>query len=138
MYSVRLVDFTRSISIAVCVSMLLVSCASSPTVLKYDSVTNGARVAVIPFRDCTIPGQDDCGGSGNIAGSIYARVLASHAGILVQAVSRPVGSGEALTDDAAVRFASTKGFDYVVNGDPQFPASRVNPSAGALTWILGE
>ena len=28
--------------------------------------------------------------------------------------------------------------DYVVNGDPQFPASRVNPSAGALTWILGE
>jgi len=25
----------------------------------------------------------------------------------------------------------------VINGDPQFPASRVNPSAGTLTWILG-
>jgi len=27
--------------------------------------------------------------------------------------------------------------DCVINGDPQFPASRVNPSAGTLTWILG-
>ena len=28
--------------------------------------------------------------------------------------------------------------DRVIKGDPQFPASRVNPSAGKLTWILGE
>jgi len=28
--------------------------------------------------------------------------------------------------------------DRVINGDPQFPASRVNPTAGTLTWILGE
>jgi hypothetical protein len=116
MYSVERVCSARSIIVA-CVSMLLFSCASSPTVLKYDSVPSGGRVAVIPFRDCTIPGQDDCGGSGNIAGGIYARVLASHPGIQVQPVSRPVGAGEALTDDAAVKFAATKGFDYVVNGE---------------------
>ncbi len=28
--------------------------------------------------------------------------------------------------------------DQVLNGDSKFPASRVNPTAGNLTWILGE
>ena len=28
--------------------------------------------------------------------------------------------------------------DRVIKGDPQFPASRVNPFAGELTWIIGE
>src|SRR5213594_1287570 len=28
--------------------------------------------------------------------------------------------------------------ERVISGDPQFPASRVNPTAGKLTWILGE
>src|SRR5256714_719046 len=28
--------------------------------------------------------------------------------------------------------------DRVIGGDPQVPASRVNPTAGKLTWILGE
>ncbi len=27
--------------------------------------------------------------------------------------------------------------DRVIKGDPKFPASRVNPTAGSLTWILG-
>jgi len=28
--------------------------------------------------------------------------------------------------------------DRIISGDPQFPASRVNPTCGKLTWILGE
>lgn len=28
--------------------------------------------------------------------------------------------------------------DRVIKGDPEFPASRVNPTAGTLIWILGE
>jgi 6-phosphogluconolactonase len=28
--------------------------------------------------------------------------------------------------------------DRVINRDPEFPASRVNPNSGQLTWILGE
>jgi 6-phosphogluconolactonase len=28
--------------------------------------------------------------------------------------------------------------ERVIDGDPNFPASRVNPTAGELTWILGE
>src|SRR6202047_3954700 len=28
--------------------------------------------------------------------------------------------------------------DRVIKGDPKFPASRVNPTTGSLTWILGE
>jgi 6-phosphogluconolactonase len=32
----------------------------------------------------------------------------------------------------------TELIDRVINGDQQFPAARVNPTAGTLTWILGE
>jgi len=28
--------------------------------------------------------------------------------------------------------------DRVIKGDPQFPSARVNPTAGKLTWMLGE
>lgn len=28
--------------------------------------------------------------------------------------------------------------DSVIKGDPKYPASRVNPTSGKLTWILGE
>ena len=28
--------------------------------------------------------------------------------------------------------------EKIINGDQQYPSARVNPSAGALTWILGE
>ena len=28
--------------------------------------------------------------------------------------------------------------ERVIDGDPSFPASRVNPSAGGVTWILGQ
>lgn len=28
--------------------------------------------------------------------------------------------------------------DRVIKGDPKFPASRVSPSSGSMTWILGE
>ena len=28
--------------------------------------------------------------------------------------------------------------ERVIDGDPNFPASRVNPSAGGVTWILGQ
>src|SRR5256885_513349 len=28
--------------------------------------------------------------------------------------------------------------ERIINGDTQYPAARVNPSAGTLTWILGE
>jgi 6-phosphogluconolactonase/glucosamine-6-phosphate isomerase/deaminase len=27
--------------------------------------------------------------------------------------------------------------ERVLEGDPQFPASRVSPSAGDVTWIIG-
>jgi 6-phosphogluconolactonase len=28
--------------------------------------------------------------------------------------------------------------DAIIGGDPQYPAARVNPTSGKLTWILGE
>jgi 6-phosphogluconolactonase len=37
--------------------------------------------------------------------------------------------------------SATKSLDLierVIRGDPQFPASRVNPTAGKVTWIIGQ
>jgi 6-phosphogluconolactonase/glucosamine-6-phosphate isomerase/deaminase len=28
--------------------------------------------------------------------------------------------------------------ERVLEGDPEFPATRVNPSAGDVTWIIGQ
>ena len=33
---------------------------------------------------------------------------------------------------------NTELIDQVIKGDPKFPASRVKPTSGQLTWILGE
>ncbi len=98
-------------------ALLAVSCASVPTVVKYEAIPHGSRVAVIPFRDCTTPGQDDCGGSGNIAGTIYAQVLASRPDFRFEPVSRPIPAAEALSDDAAIKYVAGKGFDFVMNGE---------------------
>jgi hypothetical protein len=112
----RLVRQIYSSAIAI-VIVLLVGCASAPTIVKNGNIPREVKIAVIPFRDCTVQGQEDCGGSGNAAGAIYARVLASRAGYHVSPVSRPVGAGEAFTDDAAIAYAKARGFDYVVNGE---------------------
>ena len=51
-------------------------CASTPRVVVNGKVPAGATVGVVSFRDCLMPDQkDDCPGSQNIAGPVYARVL---------------------------------------------------------------
>ena len=87
-----------------------------PPVVKRGDVPAGSDIGVIMFRDCEISGQEDCDGSGNTAGSIFARVLATgrfHAA----PSSRPVGRKDPLSDDAAVEYARSKGFKYVLNGE---------------------
>jgi hypothetical protein len=99
------------------VLVLLGACMSMPPVVKRAELPRGADIAVVSFRDCTIAGQEDCDGSGNTAGSIFARVLATGPGFRAVPLSRPVGPKETLTDDAAVEFAKSKGFQYVMNGE---------------------
>jgi hypothetical protein len=98
-------------------SLLLVSCASTPPVVKRGQIPSGSELAVIPFRDCLIAGQADCDGSGNTAGNIFAQVFSASAKFRAVPLSRPVGPKEALTDDAAVALAKAKGYRYVINGE---------------------
>lgn len=85
--------------------------------VKRGEVPVGSEIAVISFRDCRIPGQEDCAGSGNVAGSIFARVFPSTARFKAVPLSRPVGPAETLTDDAAVSLAKPRGFKFVINGE---------------------
>lgn len=92
-------------------------CASAPGLIKYAPIPPHVRIAVLSFQDCTISGQEDCSGSGNIAGSIYVRVLASRPQLGAAPLSRPTGAAQPLTDDAAAKYATEKGYDYVLNGE---------------------
>ena len=97
--------------------LFLTACAPLPPVVKRGSLPANSEIAVLMFRDCVIAGQVDCDGSGNSAGSVFARVLATGSHIRALPVSRPVGAKESLTDDAAVAFAKAKGYQYVLNGE---------------------
>ena len=98
--------------------LFVASCASTPKVVVNAKVPAGASVGVISFRDCLMPEQqDDCPGSGNVAGPVFARVLASKPSLKVVPLSRPVSATQELKDDAAVAYGREKGVEYVVNGE---------------------
>ena len=100
------------------VSALALGCASTPPVVVNSKVPTGSTIGIISFRDCLMPEQkDDCPGSGNIAGPIYARVLASKPTLRVVPLSRPVGGTEELSDERAVQVGRDKNVDYVLNGE---------------------
>jgi hypothetical protein len=107
----------RNLTISLFSFLIFTSCASTPSVVKRLDVPQGTEVAIISFRDCIIAGQGDCAGSGNIAGSIFSRVFSTSDKFKAVPLSRPVGSNETLTDDAAVDFARQKGFQFVLNGE---------------------
>jgi hypothetical protein len=93
------------------------ACASTPPVVKRLDLPTGSEIAIVSFRDCLIADQEDCGGSGNTAGSVFARVFSASPRFKAVPLSRPVAPRESLTDDAAVRYAQEKGFGYVINGE---------------------
>lgn len=95
----------------------LVACASAPPVVKRGEIPPQSEIAVISFRDCLITGQEDCGGSGNVAGSIFARVFSASPRFKAVPLSRPVAPTDSLTDEAAVALAREKEFRYVINGE---------------------
>ncbi len=96
---------------------LSIACASTPAVVKRGEVPVGSELAVIPFRDCLITGQEDCAGSGNVAGSIFARVFSFPPRFKAVPLSRPVSPVATLTDDDAVALAKAHGFKFVINGE---------------------
>jgi hypothetical protein len=99
---------------------VLAGCASgsTPKVVVNEKIGSNATIGIISFRDCMIPTQqDDCPGSGNVAGPEYARVLATKPGVKVVPISRPVAGNEALSDEAAVSLGREKHVDYVLNGE---------------------
>src|SRR3954462_3228444 len=99
--------------------MLSFACASSvPKVVVNEKVPDGSSIGVVSFRDCVIPTQeDDCPGSGNVAGPMYARVLASRPTMKVTPISRPVAANKELSDADAVALARNNNVQYVLNGE---------------------
>lgn len=112
----------RSVSafVGILFTVLCLGCASSsvPKVVVNEKVPAGAVIGVVSFRDCVIPTQvDDCPGSGNVAGPLYARVLASKPTVKVVPISRPVAANQELTDAAAVEAGRQNNVEYVLNGE---------------------
>ncbi|GGA37517.1 hypothetical protein [Dyella nitratireducens] len=99
--------------------MLLAGCATDPSITVKHRVPHGGTVAVVMFEDCAIANQVDCDGSGAKASSIFVRVLSQKPGLNAVSLPRPVGAKAPLTDDAAVAYAKSKGYRYVINGEVQ-------------------
>lgn len=97
--------------------LLVAGCASTPPVVVRSNVPSGSEIAVVAFRDCIIAGQEDCDGSGNVAGSIFARVFSSKPNLKAVPLSRPVGPKETLSDGVAAEMARAKGYKFVLNGE---------------------
>jgi hypothetical protein len=55
--------------------------------------------------------------SGLAAGSIFARVFSEKPGLRAVPLSRPVAATATFDDSAAVAYARSKGYQYVINGD---------------------
>lgn len=103
---------------ALVVCGLVTGCVTTPPVTVRNQLPKNSEVAVVMFRDCTIPGQEeDCNGSGFAAGSIFARVFSEKPGTRAVPLARPVGSTAVLDDGAAAAYAKSKGYQYVINGD---------------------
>ncbi|HEX7965256.1 MAG TPA: hypothetical protein VF651_06025 [Gammaproteobacteria bacterium] len=98
-------------------ALLAMGCSHGPPKPRHPLIPDGSTVAVIMFRDCVIQDQEDCDGSGNTAGSIFASKLNDSDFIHAVPLSRPVGPKEELNDDAAVALAKAKGYAYVLNGE---------------------
>jgi len=100
------------------ICILLYGCVTTPPVTVRERLPKDSEVAVVMFRDCTIPGQqEDCNGSGLTAASIFARVFSEKAGLRAVPVSRPVAAAAQWDDSAATEYAKSKGYKYVINGD---------------------
>ena len=95
----------------------LSGCSSMPPVVKRGTLPIRADIAIVPFRDCLIPGQADCAGSGSTAGKVFVRVFSESSLFKAAPLPRPVDPTVALSDEDAVALARTKGFRFVINGE---------------------
>ena len=108
----------RSTLAALAVCGLFSGCVSTPPVTVRNQLPKNSEVAVVMFRDCAIAGQEeDCNGSGLAAGSIFARVFSEKPGLRGIPLSRPVTATAQFDDSAAIAYAKSKGYQYVINGD---------------------
>ncbi|HEY3645173.1 MAG TPA: hypothetical protein VGM16_07520 [Gammaproteobacteria bacterium] len=110
----------RNLWLLACLSALLaVGCGSDPSKPEVHNpkLPAGSTLAVIDFRDCTIPDQEDCVGSGKAGTAVFLNQLSSSTVFHVQPLDRPVDAKADLSDDAAVAYAKAKGYAYVMNGE---------------------
>lgn len=110
----------RQLWLLACLSALLaVGCGSDPSKPEVHNpkVPAGSTIAVVVFRDCTIADQEDCADSGDKSTSAFLDQLGSSTVFHVVKLARPVAAKAELSDDAAVAYAKSKGYAYVMNGE---------------------
>ncbi len=98
-------------------ALLLVGCGVHSAASSFQPLEPGERLAIVPFRDCTIPDQEDCSGSGNIASSVFAATLNESSRLKVVPISRPAPPAEIVADEEACATAAARNFAYVINGE---------------------
>ena len=106
----------RRLLILILVPLAACSTGVRPTAMVFQPVPRNSVICVIPLRDCIIPNNDDCPGSGGIAASVIAATL-SQAAFRAMPLSRPGGPDQPLTDEQAGSLAGNKGCQLLINGE---------------------
>jgi len=84
---VRLRDYVLGLGLSTV--LLLTGCTTHSTATSFEPISPGTRIAILPLRDCTMPEQEDCHGSGNIASSIIASTFSKERNVSMR--TRQIG-----------------------------------------------
>jgi hypothetical protein len=93
--------------------------SASGVITLYDKLPVAAMtIGIIHFRDCVVLDHvEDCQGSGEKAGLIYATAFAGRKGAKITLLPRSLSAFDELTDAAAVAMGREKSVEYIVAGE---------------------
>lgn len=120
-------------------ALSLVACSEVPVQAHAPVIPDGSHVGVFMLRDCTVPKQPDCAGSGAIAGKILLQTLGGRVFKIVP-LERGIAPDRDLSDRLALAIGRQQGLDYVLNGEMQdfhrVAPMTFRPERAALTVRL--
>ena len=117
----------------------IAACSEVPVQTHAPVIPDGSHVGIFMLRDCTVPKQPDCAGSGVIAGKILLQALSGSV-FKVVPLERSIAPDRDLSDRMALAIGRQQGLDYVLNGEMQdfhrVAPMTFRPERAALTVRL--
>ena len=127
--------------VAIC-CLGLVGCVFAASPPRGETL-RASKIGFVTMRDCLMPDQSDCHGSGVMATAVFARVFGHDRSTHTKILPRPVSPIADFPDGDACELARSQAFQYVVNGEvrdyrdmPPVLSVRIRDRAGVWVRLL--